>query len=98
MLYLRYCIKNRTFFQHRVFRTSRLLKSRQESTVYTLEYIAASPIEKLYTFNVTDTVLSQLQRVCGGYMSSTACQNQKTKKETGDLNKFSHIPHQNPRS
>ncbi len=40
----------------------------EESTVYTLEYIAASPIEKLYTFNVTDTVLSQLQRVCGGYM------------------------------
>ena len=40
----------------------------EESTVYALQYIAASPIEKLYTFNVTETVLKQLQQVSARYM------------------------------
>ena len=40
----------------------------EESTVYTLQYIAASPVEKLYTFTVTETVLAQLQRVAAEYM------------------------------
>lgn len=40
----------------------------EESTVYALQYIASSPIEKLYTFNVTDTVLKQLQQVSARYM------------------------------
>ena len=40
----------------------------EESTVYALQYIASSPIEKLYTFNVTDTVLKQLQQVSEQYM------------------------------
>lgn len=38
------------------------------STVYALQYIAASPIEKLYTFTVTDTVLGQLKQVSEEYM------------------------------
>ena len=40
----------------------------EESTVYALQYIASSPIEKLYTFNVTESVLRQLQRVSARYM------------------------------
>ena len=40
----------------------------EESTVYTLQYIAASSIEKLYTFTVTDTVLEQLKDVSAKYM------------------------------
>ncbi|MCM1065398.1 MAG: DNA repair protein RecO [Eubacterium sp.] len=40
----------------------------EESTVYALRYIASSPVEKLYTFNVTETVLRQLQQVSARYM------------------------------
>ncbi len=40
----------------------------EDSTVYALQYIAASPIEKLYTFNVTDSVLAELQEVAARYM------------------------------
>lgn len=40
----------------------------EDSTVYTLQYIAASPVEKLYTFTVTETVLEQLQDVAARYM------------------------------
>ncbi len=40
----------------------------QESTVYALEYIANSTIEKLYTFAVTDEVLRELQAVAEKYM------------------------------
>lgn len=38
------------------------------STVYTLRYIAESPIEKLYTFTVTDGVLEELKAVSDRYM------------------------------
>ena len=40
----------------------------EASTVYTLLYIAASSIEKLYTFTVTDKVLEQLKDVSAEYM------------------------------
>jgi len=40
----------------------------EESTVYALSYIAKSPIEKLYTFKVTDVVLEQLEDVAAKYM------------------------------
>lgn len=36
-----------------------------ESTSYTLQYIASSPVEKLYTFAVADEVLAQLQQIAG---------------------------------
>lgn len=39
----------------------------EESTVYALEYIASSSIEKLYTFTVTEQVLSQLQQEAEWY-------------------------------
>lgn len=53
-------------------------ESLEESTVYALQYIAASSIEKLYTFTVTDTVLGQLQTVAAQYMKRFAGRNFKS--------------------
>ena len=39
----------------------------EDSTVYALNYIATSPIEKLYTFTVTDNVLQELSQVAEDY-------------------------------
>lgn len=38
------------------------------STLYTLQYIVASPVEKLYTFVVKDEVLEQLGRIVTDYL------------------------------
>lgn len=38
-----------------------------ESAVYTIQYIQNSPIERLYTFTVSDEVLSQLAKECEVY-------------------------------
>jgi len=38
-----------------------------ESTVYALNYIASSPVEKLYTFTLKEEVLTQLRQVAGQY-------------------------------
>lgn len=38
-----------------------------QSTAYALQYIGASPVEKLYTFAVTDEVLAELMQVAGDY-------------------------------
>lgn len=40
----------------------------EESAAYAMEYIAASSVEKLYTFTVTDSVLLQLQQAAKDYM------------------------------
>lgn len=40
----------------------------EQSAVYALQYIEKSPVEKLYTFTVTEPVLHQLQQVAGDYM------------------------------
>ena len=40
----------------------------ENSAVYTLQYIVSSPIEKLYTFAVSDAVLGQLQRIMKQYI------------------------------
>jgi len=39
----------------------------EDSTGYAVHYIMASPIEKLYTFAVTDTVLTQLGEIADSY-------------------------------
>lgn len=39
----------------------------EDSAIYTLRYIVATPVEKLYTFTVTDHVLEQLQAVAERY-------------------------------
>lgn len=38
------------------------------STLYTLQYIAVSPIEKLYTFIVKEEVLHRLKEIVTKYM------------------------------
>ena len=40
----------------------------ENSAVYTLQYIVSSPIEKLYTFTVSDAVLRQLQKIMKQYI------------------------------
>ena len=40
----------------------------ENSTAYTLQYIVSSPIEKLYTFAVSDSVLRQLQKIMKQYI------------------------------
>ncbi len=50
----------------------------EDSTVYALKYIASSPIEKLYTFNVTESVLRQLQQVAERYMKQFVGRNFKS--------------------
>lgn len=37
------------------------------STLYAVDYITKSPVEKLYTFTVNDTVLKELQILASGY-------------------------------
>jgi len=44
----------------------------EDSTLYALRYITSSPVEKLYTFNVTNSVLGQLQAVADRYMKRFA--------------------------
>ena len=38
-----------------------------DSTLYTIQYVAESSIEKLYTFTVSPEVLEELQTLCDGY-------------------------------
>lgn len=41
-----------------------------ETTIYTLQHIVSSPLEKLYTFTVSDKVLSELGQVVGRYFNA----------------------------
>lgn len=41
----------------------------RESSVYTLQYILSSPVEKLYTFQVTEEVWEEIDHVIGRYFS-----------------------------
>ncbi|MCQ2539547.1 MAG: DNA repair protein RecO [Acetatifactor sp.] len=50
----------------------------EESTVYALDYIVRSPIEKLYTFTVSDSVLTQLQQIAEKYMKRYVGENFKS--------------------
>ena len=40
------------------------------STIYTLQYIVGTPVEKLYTFTVSDEVLRELGKVTGRYLET----------------------------
>lgn len=42
-------------------------ESFDDSTIYAVNYIMTSPVEKLYTFTVTDTVLAQLKGIADEY-------------------------------
>ena len=39
------------------------------STLYAMQYVASSTIEKLYTFTVADSVLRNLKKIIGRYIS-----------------------------
>jgi DNA repair protein RecO (recombination protein O) len=41
-----------------------------DSTIYTLQYIVSSTVEKLYTFTVSEEVLGELRRIMKKYMAS----------------------------
>lgn len=41
-----------------------------ETTIYTLQRILSSPLQKLYTFTVSDNILHELEQVVGRYFSS----------------------------
>ncbi len=40
----------------------------EQGTIYTLQYIISSSVEKLYTFNVSESVLRELEQVAELYM------------------------------
>ncbi len=40
----------------------------EESTVYALQYIVTSPMNKLFTFNVKSNVLKQMEKIIGQYI------------------------------
>lgn len=42
-------------------------KAWKESTVYAMNYIEKSPVEKLYTFAVTDEILEELKQIAGEF-------------------------------
>jgi DNA repair protein RecO (recombination protein O) len=42
-----------------------------DSTRYAMNYIATSNLEKLYTFTVTDEVLSELERISSRYIEDS---------------------------
>lgn len=46
----------------------RALFHAEESTLYAMQYIISSPIEKLYTFTVSEAVLMELQKLTKEYM------------------------------
>lgn len=47
----------------------------EESTLYTLQYILSSEIEKLYTFRVSDDVLNQLEQVMDRFFTIQSSHN-----------------------
>jgi len=49
-----------------------------QSTVYTLQYILTSPLERLFTFTVSSDVLSELGRVMGAVCADTFDKNMKS--------------------
>lgn len=40
----------------------------EQSTIYTLQYIITSPVNKLFTFQVKDSVLVQMEEIIGQYI------------------------------
>ncbi len=65
----------------RDFRTGAYLPGDEalgESAVYALGYIAASPVEKLYTFTVTDPVLEEMKGAAARYMKHFVGRNFKS--------------------
>lgn len=50
------------------------------STIYTLQYMVSAPLEKLYTFTVSEDVLTELQRVCESFLKKQVGREMKTEE------------------
>ena len=50
----------------------------KNSALYAMQYIVSAPIDRLYTFNVSDEVLKQLKDVIGTYFKSRVDRNFKS--------------------
>lgn len=49
------------------------------ATIYTLQYIVSSPVEKLYTFRVSEEVYRQISRIIREYLAQYIDKNLKTR-------------------
>ena len=56
-----------------------------DSTVYTVNYIAGSTVEKLYTFTVTEEVLAQLKEIADGFRKRFVDREFKSLEVLGEL-------------
>lgn len=63
----------------------------EESTMYTMQYIISSSIEKLYCFTVSDRVLVELQRLMSDYLRVYAGHSFKSLKILSEAEKLSSI-------
>lgn len=57
----------------------------QLSTIYAMQYIITSPIEKLYTFQLSEAVLLELERIMKSYMEQYIDKKFKTLKILAEL-------------
>ena len=62
-----------------------------ESTMYTMQYVISSGIEKLYRFTVSDKVLNELQRIMRQYLHVYVGHPFKSLKILGEAEKLSTI-------
>ncbi|MBP3543981.1 MAG: DNA repair protein RecO C-terminal domain-containing protein, partial [Lachnospiraceae bacterium] len=49
-----------------------------ESAIYAMQFVISSPIEKLYTFNVSEEVLAELKRTIEQFMRQYIDKNMKS--------------------
>lgn len=62
-----------------------------ESTMYTMQYVVSSSVEKLYRFSVSDKVLEELQRLMKEYLRMYVGHSFKSLKILGEAEKLSSI-------
>lgn len=62
-----------------------------ESTLYTMQYVTASSIEKLYTFTLSENVLVELQKIMKQYFERYVEHSFKSLKILDEAEQLSHI-------
>ena len=58
----------------------------QESTLYTMQFVLSTPVEKLYTFQLTEPVLAEFEIVMREYMRCHVSHEFKSLKVLESLN------------
>lgn len=71
--------------------TSGTIRRVEESTLYTMQYIISSTVEKLYTFTVSEQVLKELQAVLKEYLGIYAAHTFKSLKILEETEKLSDV-------